>query len=72
MVKVIKLFKFIKFVNEIYSFDKRFGTVLTQEIRTAKCCTEVFMILEHYINKLHKLESSYYMSPLRGIAISHQ
>ena len=33
---------YIKFVQKTFSFRKHFGTVLTEEIRVAKFCTEVF------------------------------
>ena len=31
--------------------DEHFGTVLTEEIRIAKFCTEVFVIPKHLINQ---------------------
>ena len=58
------------FQNCVYScstlrFRKHFDTVLTEEIRTAKFCHEVFVI-----TKLNIPESSSYMAPLRAIVKS--
>ena len=35
-----------------FIFRKHFGTVLTEEIRRAKFCTEVFMMPKHLMTKL--------------------
>ena len=45
---------------------------LTEEIRIAKFCTEVFVLPEHLMTKLNILESSLYMSPLCAIVLSQQ
>ena len=51
-------------------FDKHFGTVLTEEIRKAKFCTEVFVIIPQCcMNRLNILESPSHMSPLCAIVI---
>ena len=42
-------------------FHKHFGTVFTEEIRTAKFCTEVFVMPKHLMTKLYIPEWSTYM-----------
>ena len=54
-------------LKKTFSFRKHFGTVLTEEIRIAKFCTEVFVMPKHLMTKLNIPESSLYMSPLRAI-----
>ena len=45
---------YIKFVHgETFSFCKHFNTVLSEEIRKAKFCTEVFVMPKHLITKLN-------------------
>ena len=61
---------YIKFVHKTFSFHKHFGLVLTDEIRTAKFDTEVFVMLKHLMTKLDKPESYSYMSLLRAIILS--
>ena len=60
------------FVQKTFSFRKHFGTVLTEEIRIAKFCTEVFVMPKHLMTKLNIPESSVYMSLLRAIVLSQQ
>ena len=60
----------MKFVQKTFSFRKHFGTVLTEDIRAAKCCTEVFVMPKHLKTKLDMPESSLYMSPLRATVLS--
>ena len=62
----------MKFVKKTFSFRKRFGTVLTEEIRRAKFCTEVFVMPKRLMTKLNIPESSLYMSPPRAIVLSQQ
>ena len=45
---------------------------LTEEIRTAKFCTEVFVLPKRLMTKLNIPEASLYMSPLRVIVLSQQ
>ena len=45
---------------------------LTEEIRIANFCTEVFVMPKHLMTKLNIPESSLYMSPLRAIVLSQQ
>ena len=52
------------------SYRKYFGTVLTEEIRIAKFCTEVFVMPKHLMTKLNIPESSLYMSLLHAIVLS--
>ena len=52
----------MQFVHKGFSFRKHFGTVLREEIRTAKLWTEVFVMTKLYIP-----ESSSYMCRLRAI-----
>ena len=65
---------YIKFIKKTFSFRKHFGTVLKEEIRIAKFCTEVFVMPNYLMTKLNILESSLhvYMSPLRAIVSSQQ
>ena len=63
---------FIKLVKNTFSFRKHFSTVLTEEIRIAKFCTEVFVMPKHLMTKLYIPESSLYMSPLRAIVLFQQ
>ena len=49
---------------KILSFRKHFVTILKEEIRIAKFCTEVFVMPNHWMTKLNIPESSLYMSPL--------
>ena len=63
---------FIKFVHKTFSFRKHFDTVLTEEIRTAKFCHEVFVMPKHLMAKLNIPKSSLYMSPLRAIVLFQQ
>ena len=60
---------YIYFFHKNLSFCKHFGTVLTEEIRTAKYCTEVFAMPKHLMTKLHIPESSLYMSQPRAIVL---
>ena len=53
--------------TKFFSIRKYFGTVLTEEIRTAKLCTEVFVKLKHLLTKFHIPESLSYMSPFCAI-----
>ena len=46
-----------------------FGTVLTEEIRVAKFCTEVFVMAKHLMTKRNIPESSLYMSRFRAIVL---
>ena len=55
-----------------FSFRKHFGTVLTEEIRIAKFCNEVFVMPKYLMTKLNIPESSLYVSPLRAIILSQQ
>ena len=43
---------YIEFIYITFSFRKHFGTVLTEEIRIAKFCTEVFVMPKHLMTKL--------------------
>ena len=54
--------------SKTFSFRTHFGTVLTEEIRTAK----VFVMPNHLMTKLNIPESSLYMSPLRTIVLFQQ
>ena len=63
---------FIYIVQNTFSFRKHFGTVLTEEIRIAKFCTEVFVMPKHLMTKLNIPESTLYMSPLLAIVLSQQ
>ena len=45
---ILNLFK-----KKTFSFRKHFGTVLTDEIRIAKFCTEVFVMQKHLMTKLN-------------------
>ena len=60
---------FIKFVHKTFSFRKHFNTVLTEAIRTAKFCQEVFVMPKHLMAKLNIPKASLYMSPLRAIVL---
>ena len=55
-----------------FSFRKHLDTVLTEEIRIAKFCTEVFVMPKDLMTTLHVPESSLYMSQLRTIVLSQQ
>ena len=55
-----------------FNFRKHFGTILTEEIRIAKFCTEVFVMPKRLMTKLNIPEASLYMSPLRAIVLSQQ
>ena len=57
----------IKFVQKTLQSRNHFGAVLTEEIRIAKFCTEVFVMPKHLMTKLDIPESFLYMSPLRAI-----
>ena len=57
----------LNLLKKTFSFRKHFGTVLTEEIRIAKFCNEVFVMPKLLITKLNISESSLYMSPLRSI-----
>ena len=61
---------YLKFVKKTFSFRKHFGTVLTEEIRIAKLCTEVFVMPKHLMTKVNIPQS--YMSPLRAFDLSKQ
>ena len=63
---------YIKFVHNTFSFREHFDTVLTEEIRTAKFCQEVFVMPKHLMTKLNIPESPSYMSQLREIVKSQQ
>ena len=65
-ISILNLFK------KTFSFRKHVGTVLTEEIRIAKFCNEVFVMPKHLMTKLNTSipESSLYMSPLRAIVLS--
>ena len=65
-ISILNLFK------ETVSFRKHFGTVLKEEIRITKFCTEVFVMPKHLMTKFNKPESSLYMYPLRAIVLSQQ
>ena len=52
---------YMKFVYKIVSFRKYFGTGLSEEIRTSKLCTEVFVMPKHLIAKIVVPESSFHM-----------
>ena len=56
-------------LKKTFSFRKHFGTVLTEEIRIAKICTEVFVMPKHFMTKINTPESSLCMSPLRAIVL---
>ena len=62
----------LNLLKKTFSFRKHFGTVLTEEIRIAKFCTEVYVMPKHLMTKLNIPESSLYMSPLRAIVLSQQ
>ena len=51
------IYVYIKFVHKIFSFRKHFDTVLTEEIRTAKFCDEVFVMPKHLMTKLKILRN---------------
>ena len=68
----LRWYIYFKFVQKTYSFRKHFGTILTEEIRIAKFCTEVFVMPKYLMTKLNIPESSLYMSPLRTIVLSQQ
>ena len=53
-----------------FSFRKHYGTVLTEEIRIAKFCTEVLVMSKHLITKLNIPESSLGTSILLPIHVS--
>ena len=57
--------------KKTFSFRKHFSTVLSEEIRIAKFCTEVFVIPRHFMTKLYIPKASLYTSPLRAIVLSH-
>ena len=58
---------YMKFVHKTFSFRKQIDTVLllTEEIRTAKFCHEVFAMPKHLMTKFNIPESSSFISPLR-------
>ena len=56
--------------KKTFSFRKHFSTVLTEEIRIAKFCTEVFVMPKHLMTKLNIPKASPYMSPLCAIVLS--
>ena len=62
----------LNLLKKSFSFRKHFGTVLTEEIRIAKYCTEVFVMPKHFMTKLNIHESSLCMSPLHAIVLSQQ
>ena len=62
----------LNLLKKTFSFRKHFGTVLTEEIRIAKFCTEVFVMPKHLMIKLNIPESSIYMSSLRAIVLFQQ
>ena len=62
----------LKCLKKTFSFRKHFVTVLTEEIRIAKFCTEVFVMPKHSMRKLNIPESPLYMSPLCAIVLSQQ
>ena len=55
-----------------FKFRKHFGIVLTEVIRIAKFCTEVFVLTKHLMAKQNIPESSLYMSSVRAIVLSQQ
>ena len=63
---------YIKLVDDAFSFRTHFGTVLTEEIRTAKFCTEVLLKPKHLLTKFNMPESSSYMSLLHVTVKSQQ
>ena len=42
-----------QFVKETFSFCKHFGTVLAEEIRIAKFCTEVFVMPQYLMTNFN-------------------
>ena len=58
---------YVNFVYKNYSFHIQFCRALTEEIRTAKLCTEVFDLTNHLLTKRYIPQSS--MSPLRVIRV---
>ena len=68
----IKMIHVYQFCSQNISFHKHFGTISTEEIRIAKLCTEVFMMLRHLMTKLYIPKSFLYMSPLLGIVLSQK
>ena len=58
--------------KKTFSFRKHFGTVLIEEIRIAKFCTEVFVMPKYLMTKRNIPKPSLYMSPLRTIVLSQQ
>ena len=62
----------MKFVHKTFSFRKHFRTVLSEEIRTAKFCTAVFVMPKYLMTKKSYTELSSYMSLLRAIVLSQQ
>ena len=62
----------MQFVDIIFSFSEHFGTVLREEIRTAKFCTEAFVMPKYLMIKVIIPELSSYMYPLRAIVESQQ
>ena len=59
-------------LKKTFSFRKHFGAVLTEEIRIAKFCIEVFVMPKHFKTKLNIPELSLYMSPFRAIVFPQQ
>ena len=57
----------IIFVHKTFSFRKYFDTVLIEKIRIAKFSDELFVMLEHFLNKLNVLQSSSFTHQLREI-----
>ena len=43
----------LKFSKKNFSFRKHFGTVLAEEIRREKFCTEVFVMPKHLMTKVN-------------------
>ena len=62
----------LNLLKKTLSFRKHFSIVLTEEIRIAKFCIEVFVMPKHLMTKLDIPEPSLYMSPLRATALSQQ
>ena len=62
----------LNLLKKTFSFRKQFGTVLIEEIRIAKYCTEVFVMPKRLMTKLNIPETSLYMSILRAIVLSQQ
>ena len=65
------IYIYIKCVKKI-QVSANTSVVLTEDIRIAKFCTEVFVMLKHLMTKCNIPESSLYMSPLRAIILSQQ